>query len=171
LPGITQEGLDFNGRCRFNVWEGLDLLDKNNPCNQLINRLKFLPELLQHQLNYHVPALDSSNPQRTKSSIKEKKQGEMKSCGCGHTAHLHTRRVTRAGKRGTGKTHCIISRAGGRVLWRGACQGHAVTGISIQDQSSGPPHFTSPHHHCLITGILQKPGRSRMVGIYGTVME
>lgn len=50
------------------------------------------------------------------------------------------------------------------------CQGRAVTAVSIRDQSSGLPHFRSPHHRRLTTGILQQPGSSRKAGSYGTVI-
>lgn len=63
-------------RHRFNVWKGLDLLDAKNL--QRPNRLKFLPELLLHQLNYHVLAVDSRAPQRSKSPIKKPRRGELK---------------------------------------------------------------------------------------------
>lgn len=78
--GFQWETLDSR-RHRFNEWKGIDLLNAKNL--QCPNRLKFLPELLLHQLNYHVLAVDSRAPQRTKSPIKKLKRGELKSRDAG----------------------------------------------------------------------------------------
>lgn len=78
--GFQWETGDLHGH-GFNIWKGLDLLDTKNL--QCPNRLKFLPELLLHQLNYHVLAADSRAPQRTKSPIKKPKRGELKSRDAG----------------------------------------------------------------------------------------
>lgn len=72
--GFQWETCDLRGH-RFNVWKGLDFLHAKNP--QCPNRLKFLPELLLHQLNYHVLAADSRAPRRTKSPIKKPERGEL----------------------------------------------------------------------------------------------
>lgn len=72
--GFQWEVCDLS-RYRFNVREGLDLLDKKTPhFSHATNALKFLPELLLHQLNYHVQDLDSSAPQGTKYPIKKKEK-------------------------------------------------------------------------------------------------
>lgn len=71
---------DLHGH-RLNIWKGLDSLNAKNL--QCPNRLKFLPELLLHQLNYHVLAVDSRAPQRTKSPTKKAERGELKSWDVG----------------------------------------------------------------------------------------
>lgn len=62
-------------RHRFDIWKGPDLLNAKNL--QCPNRLKFLPELLLHQLNHHVLAADSRAPQTMKSPIKKPKGDEL----------------------------------------------------------------------------------------------
>lgn len=113
-------------------------------------------------------AVDSRAPQKTKSPIKKLKRGELKSQDagtlrtsvpdeeCGLTDGLERRTASLAGLEDV-----VEERMPGSC-----CHWNLHTGSKQWSTS-----FMSPHQHCLITGILQKPGRSRTVGIYELVMQ